>query len=403
MKAITPRGYGLAAAGLVLAGIGFVFGYPELVVVGATGVVAVFCALLYGTWRPTLDVRRTVEPDRVARGEGSRVTLGVRNSSRMLAATMVAEDSCGRVGGDGRVVDRAIVPVPVLRLRAGAETDVDYPVPTGRRGVVQVGPLRVTRRDPLGLISMGRDHGGVARIWVHPQIRPLQAVPAGITRSLDGRVDRVPHGSITFDTLREYVMGDELRHVHWRTSAKVGELMVREHLDTSLPRIVVLLDDRAASYPAPSTVDGEIPEFESACEAAASVVAAAVREDLPIVLHTVSGHAVPGHRGSARAHLDALAEAEPRPGIEDDPRLADAATRLRQYRPGDTLVYLTGTAGLADLGLVSALRGPFPSVVAGVFGPVDPQDPGTGGSGMLMLRAEDALDFAAEWDGVSRW
>lgn len=431
MKVITPRGYGLAGAGLVLAAFGFVFGYPELAVVGATGVVALLCALLYGTWRPTLDVRRTVDPDRVARGEGSRVTLGVRNSSRMLAATMVAEDACGRVGGDGRVVDRAIVPVPVLRLRAGAATDVDYAVPTGRRGVVQVGPLRVTRRDPLGLISMGRDHGGVARIWVHPRIHPLQAVPAGISRSLDGRVDRVPHGSITFDTLREYVIGDELRHVHWRTSAKVGELMVREHLDTSLPRMVVLLDDRAGSYPAPSTPDAEIParpagitpirsitdmvrgvissgqreiaEFESACEAAASVVAAAVREDLPVVLHTVSGHAVPGLRGSARAHLDALAEAEPRHGSEDDSRLVDAANRLRQHRPGDTLVYLTGVAGLADLGLISALRGPFPSVVTGVFGPIDPQDPGTGASGMLMLRAEDALDFAAEWDGVARW
>jgi uncharacterized protein (DUF58 family) len=417
MKATTPRGYGLAAAGLVLAGIGFVFGYPELVVVGATGVVAVLCALLYGTWRPTLDVRRMVEPDRVARGEGSRVTLGVRNSSRMLAATMVAEDSCGRVGGDGRVVDRAIVAVPVLRLRAGAETEVDYPVPTGRRGVVQVGPLRVTRRDPLGLISMGRDHGGVARIWVHPQVHPLQAVPAGITRSLDGRVDRVPHGSITFDTLREYVMGDELRHVHWRTSAKVGELMVREHLDTSLPRIVVLLDDRAESYPSPSTPDDEIAEFEAACEAAASVVAAAVREDLPIVLHTVCGQAVPGQpsgglspgRGSssARPHLDALAEAAPHSGTPDaegfDHRLTDAANRLRQHRPGDTLIYLTGTAGLSDLGLIGALRGPFPAVVTGVFGPIGPQDPGTGGSDMLMMRAEDAADFAAEWDGVARW
>jgi uncharacterized protein (DUF58 family) len=191
--------------------------------------------------------------------------------------------------------------------------------------------------------------------------------------------------------------------VHWRTSAKVGELMVREHLDTSLPRIVVLLDDRAGSYPASSTPDGEVAEFESACEAAASVIAAAVREDLSIVLHTVSGHAVPGQRGSARAHLDALAEAELRPGSDDDTRLVDAANRLRQHRPGDTLVYLTGVTGLADLGLISALRGPFPSVVTGVFGPIDPQDPGTGASGMLMLRSEDALDFAAEWDGVARW
>jgi uncharacterized protein (DUF58 family) len=415
---VTPRGYGVGGAGLVLAAVGFAFGYPELAVVGATGVVALGSAVLYGVWRPTLDVQRVAEPDRVACGEGSNVTLHVHNSSAMLAATMIAEDACGRIGIDGRIVDRAIVPVPVLRLRSGATTDVRYPVPTGRRGVVQVGPLRVTRRDPLGLISLGRDHGGTARIWVHPHIHPLQAIPAGITRSLDGRVDRVPHGSITFDTLREYVMGDELRHVHWRTSAKVGELMVREHLDTSLPRIVVLLDDRAESYPSPSTPDDEIAEFEAACEAAASVVAAAVREDLPIVLHTVCGQAAPGqhHPGglspgrgnsSARPHLDALAEAAPHSGTPDaegfDHRLTDAANRLRQHRPGDTLIYLTGTAGLSDLGLIGALRGPFPAVVTGVFGPISPQDPGTGGSDMLMMRAEDAADFAAEWDGVARW
>ena len=108
-----------------------------------------------------------------------------------------------------------------------------------------------------------------------------------MARSLDGRVDRVPHGTITFDSLREYVVGDELRRVHWRTSAKVGELMVREQLDTSLPRLVVLLDDRAAAHPARG--DGVAETFESACEAAASIVAAAVREDLPVTLLLVAG------------------------------------------------------------------------------------------------------------------
>jgi len=405
---ITPRGLGLGAGGLLLALTGVEFGYPELVVVGATALVAVVCALTYGIWRPNLEVGRSVDPDRVGRGEGSHVTLTVGNSSRLLAASMIAEDSCGRLGADGQsVVDRVAVAVPVLRLRAGATTDVAYPVPTGRRGVIQVGPLRVTRRDPLGLISFGRDHGGSASIWVHPRIHQLQAVPAGVSRSMDGRVDRVPHGSITFDALREYVVGDELRHVHWRTSAKVGELMVREHLDTSLPRIVVLLDDRAASYPAAAEPDGEVEAFESACEAAASVVAAAVREDLPVVLHTVSGQAVTGHRGSAQAQLDTLAEAAPQPaapgGDGVDPRLSNAANRLRQHRPGDTLIYLTGAGGVADLGLVGALRGPFPAVVAGVLGPIAADEPRTGGAGLLFLRAEDGAEFAAEWEGVSRW
>jgi uncharacterized protein (DUF58 family) len=233
---------------------------------------------------------------------------------------------------------------------------------------------------------------------VHPKSYPLAAVPAGITRSLDGRTDRVPHGSITFATLREYVVGDELRHVHWRTSAKVGELMVREHLDTSLPRLVVLLDNRASSWPAAP----DDAAFESACEAAASVVSAAAREDLPIALLLVADPApavagTGGRRDAARARglLDRLAEADLR--AEDLLRSATAA--LRAQRAGDTLVYLTGAGGLDDLDQVAALRGPYPAVLAAVFGTDRP----VASSDILVLSTVDGPAFAAAWDGVRSW
>src|SRR6185295_17135875 len=122
--------------------------------------------------------------------------------------------------------------------------------------------------DPLALVSAVRRYGGAVRVWVRPRVHPIAAVPVGLSRSMDGRVDRVPHGSITFAALREYVVGDDLRRVHWRTSARVGELMVREHVDTSLPRVVILLDDRAGAHV--PDVSGE-STFEAACEAAASV------------------------------------------------------------------------------------------------------------------------------------
>ena len=72
-------------------------------------------------------------------------------------------------------------------------------------------------------------YGRAVPVWVLPAGPPADGgARPGAGRSLDGRVDGVPHGSITFDSLREYVVGDELRRVHWRTSARVGELMVRE-------------------------------------------------------------------------------------------------------------------------------------------------------------------------------
>jgi uncharacterized protein (DUF58 family) len=416
---------GTVAAGTVLIAAGFTFGYPELTVLGAAALVAAACAVGYAAWRPILSVSRQVQPDRVSRGEDCAQTLTVHNSSRLRAATLIAQDTCGT----------SMLPVPLIRLRPNQDTCVRYPVPTLRRGLIRLGPLRVTRRDPLGLIGVARTHGGTAQVWVHPRVHPLAAVPVGIARSLDGRVDRVPHGSITFDTLREYVIGDELRRVHWRTSARIGELMVREHLDTSLPRIVLLVDDRDAAHP--DRRDGISDGFEHVCEAAASVLAAAVREDLSAQLLMVSGGAPMGtgeHRAAGPADtrplLDRLAEAElvdtplpaargrtapagtvpggaipdgavpGRPHAGTDP-LTIITRRLRQHRYGDTLVYLTGTGRPDDLAMIGALHSRYPTIVAGVFG--DPTAVPSTVEGMHLLAVASALDFATGWDGLGTW
>jgi uncharacterized protein (DUF58 family) len=376
---LTARGVGLLAAGGMLLAVGIRYGYAELAALGGAALVALVLAAAQATWRPRLDVLRTVDPDRVARGGETAVTLTIRNAGRLRAATLVARDRCG---------DRA-VPVPLLRLRPGQDSTVTYPVPTDRRGVVAVGPLRVTRRDPLGLATGARGHGGAATVWVYPRVHPLTAVPGGAARSLDGRVDRLPHGTITFDSLRAYVVGDELRRVHWRTSARVGELMVREQLDTSLPRLVVLLDDRAAAHLVRAGQTAET--FESACEAAASIVAAAIRADIPVTPLFVAATA-----GSTAHPLDRLAEATLGEGD-----LRAAVDRLRVHRPGDTLIVLTGPGGRDGLGLVSALKGPYAAVVAGVIGG-EPADAAASG-GVVVVNAIDGAAFAAAWDGVRGW
>ncbi|MGV9764985.1 DUF58 domain-containing protein [Micromonospora tulbaghiae] len=382
---ITARGIGLLVAALVLLGAGFRYAYPELTVLGAAAGVAVGYAVVNAAWRPRLSVDRRADPDRVARGEPAAMELTVRNTGRLRAANLVAEDRCAG----------ALVPVPLLRLRPGRDTVVRYEVPTHRRGVVPVGPLRVVRRDPLGLVALTRGYGGSVPVWVHPRIHPLSAVPTGAGRSLDGRTDSVPHGSITFDSLREYVVGDELRRVHWRTSARVGELMVRENVDTSLPRLVVVLDNRALAHP--DRAGGVAESFESACEAAASVVAAAVREDLPVQLLLVVPAEV--EPAGVAGPLDRLAAVEL---TDAGPDVLPAATgRLRRDRLGDTLVFLTGPGGRDDLGHVGALRGAYPSVVVGMFGADGPTP--AGAAGLTVLDAADGAAFAAEWDGVRRW
>jgi len=286
------------------------------------------------------------------------------------------------------------VPVPLVRLRPGTVTAVTYGVPTSKRGVLDVGPLEVARRDPLVLVGVVRRYGGSVRVWVRPRVHTIAAVPVGLSRSMDGRVDRVPHGSIAFAALREYVMGDDLRHVHWRTSARIGELMVREHVDTSLPRVVLLLDDRTGAH----TIAGNGEStFEAVCEAAASVLVAAFREDIHVEIQLVSGGASAGGHVEIGPLLDLLAEAN----LVPEASLRTAIERMRVRRMGDTLLYLTGPPHEEDLGLLASLRGAYPSIIAGVFGQVESGLSTT--AGILVVAATDGEDFAAAWDGVRAW
>jgi uncharacterized protein (DUF58 family) len=383
---ITGRGIGVLAGGVVLIVAGFVAHYPELAAIGTAGLLAVALAVLAGAIRPQLTVTRQVEPDHVMRGDPCTITLTIQNHRRWGTLTVIGEDQCA-----GQAVA-----VPLVRMRPGEPTTISYPVPTGKRGLVELGPLRVGRRDPFGLARVQRVFGEVSTVWVYPLLHPLAAVPSGSSRNLDGLAEKVPHGSITFDTLREYVLGDDLRHVHWRTSARIGELMVRERIDTSRPRIVVLLDDRTAGHP-DANADGSA-SFEDACEGAASVVSAASREGLAVHLFTASGRSVPVSPGST-GFLDALAVATLH-GEDGMPGggLRGIAERARHAEAGDTLVCLTGRAGPEELGSLVGLRGTYTVIVVGVFGPA-PQTPVTS-SGLLMLSATDGADFASIWDGV---
>jgi uncharacterized protein (DUF58 family) len=367
---LTRRGLGLLGSVPVLAGAGAGLGYPELVVLAASALLALAAALGYAARPAPVRVTRRVLPARLERGEPCRVELTLHATGRH--AGLVGHDRCG-----GSTVE-----VPVPAQRRGRSVVSTHPVPTDRRGVVVVGPLRLLRRDPLGLATAGGDHGGRLPVFVHPRAYPLRALPAGVTRSLDGRRDRVPHGSLTVDRLRGYVPGDDLRHVHWRTSARTGSLMVREYVDTSLPRMVLLLDDRAGT---------DAGRFETLCEAAASLVVAAAREEVTLRLVLVGTPTLP-HPGG-RAALDALAGAAPSAPAG---ALADAGRLLSRHAPGDTLVALTASDRVEDAAAVRALRPSYPDVVLVRAHP----DARSTMDGIRVLAVADGPGFAAAWNGL---
>lgn len=375
---LTGRGRGVLAASGVLYGLGVALGYVELLVLATGGVLAVVVGAGWMLRNPALAVERRLEPARVERGTPARAVVTFTNTGRLASSAVTAVDVAGR----------RRLPVAVTRLAPGASAVAEYALPTDRRMAVDVGPIAVTREDPLALWRRVRSAGDVRRLWVHPVARPLLALPPGRTRSLDGTTDHVPHGSITFHALREYVPGDDLRLVHWRSFARTRTLLVRENVDASIPRLTLLVDDRAGIFDA----DG----FEDAMDVAASVVAAAARSGFPIRLVTAGGRSVAGGgKGAAGAALlDTLAELEPEAGAN----LRSLVARLTLEGHSDTLVAVSGRPTPDDLGAFGALARRYDDAVVVLVGRGTDALPVPGGLDALLLRAETADEAVSRWN-----
>src|SRR5262249_42935637 len=135
------------------------------------------------------------------------------------------------------------VPFEVPRLRPGAVHEGAVKLPTSRRGGGGSGPLLGGRGGPLRLVLRALNKGQCAGLYVCPRAVAPPAVGASLARSVDGpQADTMMEGTLAFHALRDYVPGDELRHVHWRASAHAGKLVVKQHVDTAHAALAVVLD-----------------------------------------------------------------------------------------------------------------------------------------------------------------
>jgi uncharacterized protein (DUF58 family) len=370
----------LAGAGALFAGR-VLLGYPALATLAAGGLALVVAAVAVVLRRPRVALRRTIEPARVTAGEPVVGRLEVRNRSRWPTVGFVAVD---RVGTDE-------VPVPVAALGGGAATTIGYRVPTQRRGRIPLGPLTVTRRDPMGLVSLARPvaAGAETVLWSYPRTHPMRPLPIGVVLDYEGTtMAHASAGSTTFAALREYVAGDDPRHINWRATARTGTLIVREHVDTSEPTTSVVLDARAEAL--------DPAAFEEAVEACASVCRSVESYGRPVDLWVV-GEDRAGLIGlGVRTLLDRLAVVHRT--TDDDPvRLLDTVTRVPG---GGALVVVTGNREPAVVTRLAEQRRRFnPLVVLSLLGEADPGDTGIRRqAGTTVLRARTGVDAAATWN-----
>jgi uncharacterized protein (DUF58 family) len=329
-------GVSALALGLALTAVGWGYSWSAVFLLGVVLTTAVVGARIYVLRRPNLSIERDIQPPRVAKGLPAIAYLHLTNHRRSSMPAMVARQPYGTT------TVRTVLP-KLLGGQSGVRT---YRLPTVRRGVYPIGPVELTRADPFGFARLSQSYTGVAQLWVTPRILPFRPLPSGMTQHLDGPTsDQAQEGSIAFHRLREYVIGDDLRMIHWKSYAKTGKLVIRHNVDTSQTDTLVLLDIDPRRYSAET--------FETAVDVAASVVSAASGARSPLLLRMSSGKEIAASRsGDAQGILDELTSVEP-----DGSRPVDEDLLLLRNRPGATaLVVITGELDMSLLPSVGALR-----------------------------------------------
>ncbi|MGI8645756.1 MAG: DUF58 domain-containing protein [Nocardioides sp.] len=383
---VNPLGWVVLGLGAVAAAVAFVTQWREVAVLAAACALLLLVAVPFLFGRTRVRVTLTLEPERVVAGDSVAAGVDVTNTAGHRLLPTVLELPVGQA------MHRYGIPM----LAPDATHEESFTVRTERRGVIAVGPATTRRGDPLAIFSRDVSWTEVTEILVRPPMVPLDSLGAGLLRDLEGvATDAVSHSDLAFHALREYVPGDDLRHIHWRSSAKAmasageNQLLVRQYLDTRRSHATIVVDDAA-----PSWADGD--DFETAMSLAASIAVRAMLDDFE-ASYVCGAHASSGSDGH-RA-LDAICRSELSPA-GDRTGLIPAARRAAAVAPDTSLLFLISGAG-TGFETCQRAAASFPPEVRRLAVLIDP----TATSRVVEASGLPVLTVAAKEDlaGLLRW
>lgn len=332
---MTARGGQVVGGGLAFLLAWVILGEVELLAAATAMLVAVVVALaLTRLTRPRIEVTRWLEPTTVHEGDRASVNLAIVNERRAPAFAVSIDDGVSGLGS---------AKFQVGMLPGNGIATATYHIACRSRGVYTVGPATVAVSDPFGIASSSRISTISDRLIVYPAIEALSGFPA--VRGRDpamsaSRPEFSRRGGEDFYTLRSYQEGDDLRRVHWASSAKLDELMIRQMETPWQSRALVFFDVRRKSY-----------ENSEAFERA-------VRGTASVAMHLGSGFAGDLWLGSGLIDLAApgtafeeLAVVQPAPAID----LRAVAARIRRQSRGGALILITGTPDEETLAVIRLL------------------------------------------------
>lgn len=388
---LTVFGVGIAVLGATSYVAGWRLGWIELLVVAAASLVALLLAIPFVVGGSRVHLARTHEPTRVHAGDTVNVLLIATNGGRAQSRRVVADE---------RVGSRELS-VSIPSLAPGAHFETNYEIPTDRRAKLQLGPAVITREDPLGLMRRDVSESDVNTCWVYPRTRYVSPLPVGFAKDLEGPTsDSSPAGDVAFHTIRPYRSGDDRRHIHWLTTAKTGELMVRHFVDNRRPHIALLLDRGLEAFESTES-------FDTAVSVSASVASSMMQQQLPMSVR-LGDQTVLGNY--ARADRDTVLEAltvVDRNEYDSTDLAVSAAEFVRLEPQASALVIVTGTRSAEDLlKSVVHVRRQVRVIIVHVLGNEEPGSDDTDNAftkrvavpGARSIQVGNLDEFAAAWE-----
>jgi len=302
LTGLTTRGRSFVAAGLATALSALILGEKDLLRVAVFLVgLPLIAAFLVARTQFRLSCHRVISPARVPAGEAATVRLTLDNISMIPTGLMLLEDTLPyTLGGRPRFV--------VDRVPGGDSRSVHYEAKGELRGRYRIGPLRLRLADPFGLVELTRGFSSTDTLTVVPTVHPLPTLGLGGAWSTGGDSSSrsvAVQGDDDAAT-REYRNGDDLRKVHWRSTARIGKLMVRREEQPWQTRAAMLLDARLSRHRG----EGAASSFEWSVSAAASIGVHLGRLGYSLRLFSDNGELLTGTDGdfsTGHALLDQLA------------------------------------------------------------------------------------------------
>ncbi|MFJ3474277.1 DUF58 domain-containing protein [Microbacterium maritypicum] len=290
-SAIRPLAWVLMALAVGFWVLGQIAGWAEFTIAAVVIAIAVALCALFLIGRTAYDVALDLARTRVVVGERAvgALTLANHGTRAILPSRVVLPVGAGR-GEFG-----------IQRLAPGEEAEELFAIPTQKRGVVKVGPVSVVRGDPLGLFERAHRRDDPVDLFVHPRTVLFDGQSLGYLRDLEGLpAADLSRDDVSFHALLEYQPGDDLRHVHWRSTARTGTMMVRQYEETRRSHFVIGLSRSLADY---ATED----DFELGVSAAGSIGLRALRDSQRVDMR-VQGRELPA--GTGKQLLDSLSAVE---------------------------------------------------------------------------------------------